>query len=127
MDQQQFDALRAAGYNHIPVVREILADLDTPLSVYLKLADGANTFLLESVEGGETWGRYSIIGLPATRTVTYADGALSIRHADGLERIATDDPLSAIESLRSRYRVPEIDGLPHSVRQVSHPAPKSEC
>ena len=112
MDQQQFDALRAAGYNHIPVVREILADLDTPLSVYLKLADGANTFLLESVEGGETWGRYSIIGLPATRTVTYADGALSIRHADGLERIATDDPLSAIESLRSRYRVPEIDGLP---------------
>ncbi|MFY8206558.1 MAG: anthranilate synthase component I, partial [Arenimonas sp.] len=64
-DQTEFDRAVAAGYNRIPVVREVLSDLDTPLSVYLKLADGPNTYLFESVEGGETWGRYSIIGLPA--------------------------------------------------------------
>ncbi|HEY1992367.1 MAG TPA: anthranilate synthase component I, partial [Gammaproteobacteria bacterium] len=53
MDQQRYDAFQAAGYTRIPVVREVLADLDTPLSTYLKLADGSGTFLLESVEGGE--------------------------------------------------------------------------
>ncbi|MGH8163536.1 MAG: anthranilate synthase component I, partial [Rhodanobacteraceae bacterium] len=62
--QQQFDALAASGHTRIPLVREVLSDLDTPLSVYLKLADGPYTFLFESVEGGENWGRYSIIGLP---------------------------------------------------------------
>ncbi|MGH8399782.1 MAG: anthranilate synthase component I [Gammaproteobacteria bacterium] len=112
MDQQQFDALRAAGYNHIPIVREILADLDTPLSVYLKLADAANSFLFESVEGGETWGRYSIIGLPAQVSINYADGVLSIRTAEAVERIVTADPLTEIETLRQRYRVPVLQGLP---------------
>ena len=67
IDQTQFDALARAGHNRIPLVREVLSDLDTPLSVYLKLADGPYTFLLESVEGGANWGRYSIIGLPAPR------------------------------------------------------------
>ena len=64
---EQFQQFAAEGYNRIPVVREVLSDLDTPLSVYLKLADGPHTYLFESVEGGETWGRYSIIGLPAKR------------------------------------------------------------
>ena len=59
MDHQQFDAFRRAGFNRIPVTCEILADLDTPLSTYLKLADAPYSFLLESVQGGETWGRYS--------------------------------------------------------------------
>jgi anthranilate synthase component 1 len=112
MDQQQFDALRAAGYNHIPVVREILADLDTPLSVYFKLAGAPNSFLLESVEGGETWGRYSIIGLPATSVVSYTDGTLEIKDGDHSEQIASDDPLRELERLRQRYRVPAVAGLP---------------
>jgi anthranilate synthase component I len=112
MDQQQFDALRAAGFNHIPVVREILADLDTPLSVYLKLAGAPDSFLFESVEGGETWGRYSIIGLPAPTRITYANGTLVVRTADAIERTVTDDPLAEIEALRLQYRVPVIEGLP---------------
>ncbi|HEX6549277.1 MAG TPA: anthranilate synthase component I [Gammaproteobacteria bacterium] len=112
MDQQRFDALRAAGFNHIPVVREVLADLDTPLSVYLKLAAMPNSFLFESVEGGETWGRYSIIGLSASGTITYQDGALIVRTGDAVERIVTDDPLREIERLRQRYRVPVVEGLP---------------
>jgi hypothetical protein len=67
LNRSRFEQLAAEGYNRIPVWRSIAADLDTPLSVYLKLADGPNAFLLESVQGGENWGRYSIIGLPCRR------------------------------------------------------------
>jgi anthranilate/para-aminobenzoate synthase component I len=70
LTHDEFSALAAQGYNRIPVVREVLSDLDTPLSVYLKLADGPHTYLFESVEGGENWGRHSIIGLPAAALYT---------------------------------------------------------
>ena len=68
MNPDAFAKLAAEGYNRIPVVETVLADLDTPLSTYLKLAGGRYSYLLESAHGGEKWGRYSIIGLPA-RTV----------------------------------------------------------
>ena len=57
------ERLKSNDCNRVPLVREVLADLDTPLSVYLKLADAPYSYLLESVHGGEKWGRYSIIGL----------------------------------------------------------------
>src|SRR5262245_33392742 len=98
MDQQRFDDLKAAGFNRIPVSREVLADLDTPLSTYLKLADGPHTFLLESVEGGETWGRYSIIGLTATALLTVREGVCRLETACGWEQLAADDPFGAIEA-----------------------------
>ena len=66
MSPQELDQLARQGYTRVPVVREVLADLDTPLSAYRKLASGPYTYLFESVQGGERWGRYSIIGLPAT-------------------------------------------------------------
>ena len=65
MTPQQFAELSAQDYSRIPVSREVLADTETPLSAYRKLADAPWTFLLESVQGGEKWGRYSIIGLPS--------------------------------------------------------------
>lgn len=112
MDQQQFDVFRSAGFNRIPVTRELLADLDTPLSTYLKLADAPYSFLLESVQGGETWGRYSIIGLPARLRLTYAQGELCVQSADFNQRRRTADPLAEIEVLRRQLRVPEVPGLP---------------
>ena len=66
MTRDDFLRLAAQGYNRIPLAFETLADFDTPLSIYLKLADGPNSYLLESVQGGEKWGRYSIIGLPCS-------------------------------------------------------------
>ena len=78
MNRDVFEQLKAEGYNRIPVYRSVLADLDTPLSVYLKLADGPDAYLLESVEGGETWGRYSIIGLPCTRRYSLTGTTLTI-------------------------------------------------
>ena len=76
---EEFHRLAAEGHTRIPMVREVLSDLDTPLSVYLKLADGPHTYLFESVEGGETWGRYSIIGLPARLTYTFRCHVLETR------------------------------------------------
>ena len=64
MNLQDFAALAAQDYNRIPVSTEVLADLETPISTYRKLAEGAYSYFFESVQGGEKWGRYSIIGLP---------------------------------------------------------------
>ena len=69
MTELEFKALAAQGYNRIPLIAESFADLETPLSLYLKLANEPNTFLLESVVGGERVGRYSFIGLAARTTV----------------------------------------------------------
>ena len=113
IDRQQFEQYAAAGYNRIPVVREVLSDLDTPLSVYLKLADGPNTYLLESVEGGETWGRHSIIGLPCKRSYAFRGQMLEIaEYGEVVERHEVADPLAEVERLRQSFRVPKVDGLP---------------
>ena len=114
MNQQQFDALAAAGYTHIPVVHEILADLDTPLSAYLKVADAPYTYLLESGgQSGEKWGRYSIIGLPA-RTVIRVRGETVTVETDGtvVERTTSADPLAFIEAFSRRFNVPDLPDMP---------------
>jgi len=94
-------------------VREVLADLDTPLSAYLKLADGTYSYLFESVHGGEQWGRYSIIGLPC-RTVVKVTGSRIAVEQDGsvIETASADNPLHWIERFAARYKVPDMPGLP---------------
>ncbi len=113
MTPEQFAQLAAAGYNRIPVMREVLADLDTPLSAYLKLADGPYSYLLESVQGGEKWGRYSMIGLPC-RTVLKVDGHTVTIETDGdvVEQHQCDDPLDFIEQFQKRYKVAEPAQVP---------------
>ena len=113
MTLEQFNHLAQQGYNRIPVSREVLADLDTPLSAYLKLADGAYSYLFESVHGGEQWGRYSIIGLPC-KTVVKINGTQIRVEKDGelLETVTHDNPLVWIEQFKQRYNVPDIADLP---------------
>ena len=107
------DQLAANGYNRVPVTLQILADLDTPLSTYLKLAGQPWSYLLESAQGGETWGRYSIIGLPC-RTVLKAFGQRIEVTKDGrlVEEAEVDDPLAFVEAFQARYRVAPAPGLP---------------
>ena len=113
ISRDEFDALVATGHTRIPLVREVFSDLDTPLSVYLKLADGPYTFLFESVEGGATWGRYSIIGLPAKRVYRLRGHELEVEDAGEVtERRHLDDPLGEIEKLRRQYDVPRLPQLP---------------
>lgn len=113
MTPEQFSQLADQGYNRIPVVREVLADLDTPLSTYLKLADGPYSYLLESVQGGEKWGRYSIIGLPCDKVLKVRGQQVTIEHSGEVEESEIcEDPLAFIEAFQSRYRVPELPSLP---------------
>jgi anthranilate synthase component 1 len=113
VNKQQFQQLKEEGYNRIPVYRSVLADLDTPLSVFLKLADGPDSYLFESVEGGATWGRYSIIGLPCRRRYTVRGREISIH--DFGEQIGFEtpaDPLARLEEIRSEFNVPRLEELP---------------
>jgi anthranilate synthase component I len=113
MTAEEFTALAAAGYNRIPIVREVLADLDTPLSVYLKLADGPYSYLFESVHGGEKWGRYSIIGLPGKVRLEVRGRQITIREGDSIaESFSAADPLEVVEAFQQRFNAAEITGLP---------------
>ncbi|MGV7197199.1 anthranilate synthase component I [Xanthomonas axonopodis] len=110
---EQFQRQAAEGHTRIPVVREVLSDLDTPLSVYLKLADGDYTYLFESVEGGERFGRYSIIGLPARRVYSFRSHTLEVsEHGEVIETREVADPLAEVDALRAEHSVPQLDGLP---------------
>ena len=113
MTPEQFQYYAHQGYNRIPVTREVLADLDTPLSAYLKLADAPYSYLFESVHGGEQWGRYSIIGLPC-RTLIKVFGHEITLERDGQvdETLTVADPLEWIREFAAGYRVPDIEGLP---------------
>ena len=111
--QQQFDALAAQGYNRVPVTLETLADLDTPLSVYLKLANQPFSYLFESVVGGERFGRYSIVGL-AARSVLRVCGQEITVTTDGkvTESVRSTDPLAFIEAFQGRIKAaPTPDNL----------------
>lgn len=113
MSPNQYDRLVAEGHNRIPLVREVLADLDTPLSIFLKLGNRPFTYLFESVQGGEKWGRYSFIGLPA-RTLVRIRGHHIEVETDRVvvESLEHEDPLAWIEAFQARYRVPDLGGLP---------------
>ncbi|WP_374513065.1 anthranilate synthase component I [Niveibacterium sp.] len=113
MTESEFLALAQQGYNRIPLTLETFADLDTPLSIYLKLANESWTYLLESVQGGERFGRYSIIGLRAnTRIEVYGRSALLLTNDRLVERRDYGDPLNYIGEFMQRIKVPPRDGLP---------------
>ena len=97
----------------IPVSREILADMETPLSVYRKLADCPYSYLFESVEGGEKWARYSLIGLKARKIVKIIENQIEIlQDGEVLESIISDDPLSYIDELQKSFNLEEDPNLP---------------
>ena len=113
MDQQTFDDWVAQGYNRIPVSKTILADVETPLSAYMKLAAGPYSFLFESVQGGEKWGRYSIIGLPARRRVRIQGNQVSLEHDGADPRVfESEDPLAEVEAQHAKFNSAPIEGLP---------------
>ena len=113
MDEQSFNSLVKQGYNRIPLMREVLADLDTPLSTYLKLANGPYSYLFESVQGGEKWGRYSIIGLPCQKVIKiFAHDVQQWEGKQLTETVTVDDPLAWVEAFYDAFKVADIEGLP---------------
>ncbi len=116
MTELEFKALASQGYNRIPLIAESFADLETPLSLYLKLANEPNTFLLESVVGGERFGRYSFIGLAArtaVRSTLRADGPVTeIVERGRVTQVIEGDPLAAIGNYAAQFKVAVRPGLP---------------
>lgn len=113
MTPEQFKQYAEQGYNRIPIAREVLADLDTPLSAYLKLANGVYSYLFESVHGGEQWGRYSIIGLPCQSIIKIFGDEIRIEESGKLvESFEHENPLVWIEEFKQRFKVPDIEALP---------------
>jgi anthranilate synthase component 1 len=113
LSKAEFDQYASQGFNRIPLMREVLADLDTPLSTYLKLASGPYSYLFESVQGGEKWGRYSIIGLPCRTVLRVFGNEVSIeRDGEVVELATAKDPLEYVRQFKARYHMPQIGHLP---------------
>ena len=114
MTPDDFERRRAEGCTRIPLAATVAADLETPLSVYLKLAHAPLSFLFESVQGGEKRGRHSIIGLPARTRIEVRGRTVSlITDGETVERVEADDPLEWIERYQARFSVPDVpDGPP---------------
>jgi anthranilate synthase component 1 len=113
MTENEFNALAGQGYNRIPVTLETFADLDTPLSVYLKLANAPYSYLLESVLGGERFGRYSIIGLASpTRIAAYGRRILVLTGSRIAEQVEDGNPLDFIAAFLQRFHAAPVPGLP---------------
>jgi len=113
MQYSQFNSLKEEGFNHIPLSREVVVDTDTPLALYLKLANTPFTYFLESVQGGEKWGRYSFIGLGAETIIKVNGYEVSIEkngHLD--EQFEVKDPLAWIQTYQEQFKVPQLDSLP---------------
>ena len=113
MNDQYFAQLADQGYLRAPVMRTVLSDYDTPLSVYHKLAKGAYSYLFESVQGGDKWGRYSIIGLPCERRIQICGQQIFEYQGEELvQQQVTDDPLAWVEAYQNQFKVFEQAGLP---------------
>ena len=113
MQFSQFNTLVEEGYNHIPLSREVVVDTDTPLALYLKLANTPFTYFLESVQGGEKWGRYSFIGLAAETIIKVNEYEIFVEKNGYLqEKFDVQDPLAWIEDFQEQFKVPQLDSLP---------------
>jgi len=97
----------------IPISREVHADMETPLSVYRKLADSPYSYLFESVEGGDKWARYSLIGLPSRKIIKVTKNEVQILEDEKIvETFETENPLDYLKLLHSSFSLKEIPGLP---------------
>ncbi|MDB5838778.1 MAG: Anthranilate synthase [Herminiimonas sp.] len=146
MTELEFKSLAAQGYNRIPLIAEAFADLETPLTLYLKLAQpqnaGRNTFLLESVVGGERFGRYSFIGLPAATLMRSFGSRIEVLKNGVVTEQSEGNPLDFIAEFQSRYKVALRPGMPrfcgglagyfgydtvrHIEKRLAHTTPKDD-
>jgi len=113
MSSVNFAELAKQGFNRIPMMRTVLSDYDTPLSVYHKLANGPYSYLFESVQGGEKWGRYSIIGLPCkTRLLINGHHIKEVTSDVVIQHQVAEDPLAWIEAYQQKFKVFQPEGMP---------------
>mgnify|MGYP003328087902 FL=1 len=113
MKKSQFINLVKNGFNHIPFSKEVIVDTETPLSLYLKLANTPFTYFLESVQGGEKWGRYSFIGLRAETIIKVNEYEVLVEKNGQIhQQYKAEDPLAWIQDYQAQFKVPQLDNLP---------------
>ena len=113
MEKSQFTNLVEQGFNHIPIFREIVVDTDTALALYLKLGNNSYSYFLESVQGGEKWGRYSFIGLAAETVIKVYSHQISIeKNGTLIEQNEVSDPLEWVKQYQNQFNVPQLEDFP---------------
>ena len=112
INKEQFQQYADQGFNIIPVAKDVHLDDVTPLTIYSQISNKSNTFLLESVEGGETWAQYSIVGLDCLDTIKVTGNTIETKIGDQISSFISDNPLDQIQELISGLKTPEIKDLP---------------
>lgn len=112
INKEQFQQYADQGFNIIPVAKDVHLDDVTPLTIYSQISNKSNTFLLESVEGGETWAQYSIVGLDCLDTIKVTGNTIETKTGDQILSFISDNPLDEIQELISGLKTPEIKDLP---------------
>ena len=112
INKEQFQQYADQGFNIIPVAKDVHLDDVTPLTIYSQISNKSNTFLLESVEGGETWAQYSIVGLDCLDTIKVTGNTIETKTGDQISSFISDNPLDEIQELISGLKIPEIKDLP---------------
>ena len=112
INKEQFQQYADQGFNIIPVAKDVHLDDVTPLTIYSQISNKSNTFLLESVEGGETWAQYSIVGLDCLDTIKVTGNTIETKTGAQISSFISDNPLDEIQELISSLKTPEIKDLP---------------
>ena len=112
LSREEFQSYVDSGFNIIPVVEDLLLENQTPLTIYSQISDKSNTFLLESVEGGDKWSQYSIIGFNCSDTIKVTGNVIELKNGDEITSFSLDDPLSEIQKITSSFKSADINNLP---------------
>jgi len=112
LSKEEFQSYVDSGFNIIPVVEDLLLENQTPLTIYSQISDKSNTFLLESVEGGDKWSQYSIIGFNCSDTIKVTGNVIELKNGDEITSFSSDDPLSEIQKITSSFKSADINNLP---------------
>ena len=109
---KEYDELKLEGFNIIPLIKEIDSDLDSPTSLYSRIKDKRNSFLLESIEGGEKWAQYSIIGLDCKDTIKVTGNKIEIKNNEATTILESKDPLNELDNILTKFKSPNLENMP---------------
>ena len=109
---KEYDELKLEGFNIIPLIKEIDSDSDSPTSLYSRIKDKRNSFLLESIEGGEKWAQYSIIGLDCKDTIKVTGNKIEIKNNEATTILESKDPLNELDNILTKFKSPNLENMP---------------
>ena len=110
--KEQYEEFKLDGFNVIPLIKEIYSNSDSPTNLYSKIKDKRNTFLLESIEGGEKWAQYSIIGLGCNETIKVSGNCIELKMNNQIKSYNSEDPLDELNKIIGKHRSPEQQDFP---------------